>query len=48
MVENEDACVEMGKNARKDFEEKYTDEKNFEILLNIYQSVLKNRSRILL
>jgi glycosyltransferase involved in cell wall biosynthesis len=45
MIENEDACVEMGKNARKEFEEKYTAEKNYQMLMKIYQSVLnKNKS----
>ena len=40
MTENEDACLEMGKNARKVFEEKYTAERNFDILMRIYQKVL--------
>ena len=44
MLENEDACIEMGRNARKVFEEKYTAEKNFEILMNIYKKVMDNRS----
>ncbi len=40
MLEHEDECIQMGKNARKVFEEKYTAEKNFEILMHIYQKVL--------
>ena len=40
LIDNEDACVEMGKNARSVFEEKYTAEKNYEILMKIYRSVL--------
>jgi glycosyltransferase involved in cell wall biosynthesis len=40
MIENEDARLEIGKNARKEFEEKYTAEKNFEILMNIYKKVI--------
>lgn len=40
MIEHEDACIEMGKNARKVFEEKYTAGKNFEILMDIYNTVL--------
>jgi glycosyltransferase involved in cell wall biosynthesis len=36
MVEHESECIDMGKNARKVFEQKYTAEKNFEILMNIY------------
>jgi glycosyltransferase involved in cell wall biosynthesis len=42
MLENEDACIEMGKNARKVFEEKYTAEKNYEILMKIYEKVIKD------
>jgi glycosyltransferase involved in cell wall biosynthesis len=40
VVENEDNYIEMGKNARRVFEEKHTAEKNFEILMNIYNTVL--------
>ena len=42
MLENEDDCMEMGRNARKVFDEKYTAEKNFEILMNIYKKVIKD------
>ena len=42
MVENEDSCIEMGRNARRVFEEKYTAEKNYEMLMKIYQSVLSS------
>jgi glycosyltransferase involved in cell wall biosynthesis len=42
MLENEEACIEMGRNARKVFEEKYTAEKNFEILMKIYKKVIDN------
>ena len=44
MVENEDACIEMGKNARKVFEEKYTAENNYEILMKIYNKLLAHSS----
>jgi len=40
MLTHENACIEMGKNARKVFEEKYTAERNFEILMNIYEKVI--------
>ena len=43
MLENEDICIKMGKNARIEFEAKYTAEKNFEILMNIYQKVLNKK-----
>jgi glycosyltransferase involved in cell wall biosynthesis len=39
MLENEEACKEMGKNGRKEFEEKYTAGKNFEILMDIYRGL---------
>ncbi len=41
MYEHEDECIQMGKNARKVFEEKYTADKNFEILMNIYKTVIE-------
>ena len=41
MIENEDACIEMGRNARKEFESKYTAEKNFEMLMGIYDRVVR-------
>lgn len=43
MVGNPDACIEMGKNARAEFEAKYTAEKNFEILMDIYRRVLSKK-----
>ena len=39
MIENEDACIEMGRNARREFEAKYTAERNFEMLMGIYEKV---------
>jgi len=42
-MENEDVCIEMGKNARKVFEEKYTEEKNFDINLKIYRNTLREK-----
>jgi glycosyltransferase involved in cell wall biosynthesis len=42
MIESEEACIEMGKNAREEFESKYTAEKNFEILMNIYKAAMGN------
>ncbi len=41
MIENRDACNEMGRNARAEFEAKYTSERNFEVLMGIYRSVLR-------
>ena len=41
LYKNIDLIKEMGKNARKEYEEKYTPKKNYEILMNIYQNVIK-------
>jgi len=40
MVENRNDCIEMGKNARRVFEKKYTAEKNYKTLMEIYHAVL--------
>jgi glycosyltransferase involved in cell wall biosynthesis len=32
--------TEMGKNARRDYEKKYTPEKNYQMLMNIYEKIL--------
>jgi len=40
MIEHPDKCIEMGKNARAEFEAKYTAEKNFEMLMKIYEKVI--------
>lgn len=42
MIEHKAECIEMGRNARKVFEEKYTAERNFEILTGIYEAVLQS------
>ena len=44
MCEHEASCIEMGKNARKVFEEKYTAERNFEILIDIYNKLIAHGS----
>lgn len=41
MLENEEKVIEMGKNARAEFEAKYTAERNYEILMGIYQKVME-------
>jgi len=40
LTENEHACEEMGRNARKVFEQRYTAENNFGMLMKIYEAVL--------
>jgi len=42
MIKNKDACTAMGRNARAEFEAKYTADKNFEMLMGIYGKVLKH------
>lgn len=39
-VEHPDALARMGENARREYESKYTPEKNYEILMGIYEKVL--------
>lgn len=46
MLENKKELIQMGKNSRKEFEEKYTDEKNINILLNIYKNVLDKMQKV--
>lgn len=36
----------MGKNARKVYEEKFTAERNYEMLIQIYQEVIKSRTKV--
>lgn len=43
MIENKDACTEMGRKARAEFESQYTSDKNFEMLMAIYQKVIAKR-----
>lgn len=40
LVDHTDVCRRMGKNARQIFIEEYTAEKNYEILMNIYQKTI--------
>jgi len=42
MHDHPEECKEMGLNARKVFEEKYTAEKNYELLMNIYQEAIED------
>lgn len=36
-------CKRMGQNARKEYEEKYTPEKNYEMLMRIYKKVIEQK-----
>ncbi len=40
MIDNPDACSEMGENARAEFDAKYTAARNHEILMDIYEKIL--------
>ncbi|MDD5573542.1 MAG: glycosyltransferase family 4 protein, partial [Candidatus Hydrothermia bacterium] len=42
---NDSASRQMGINARKVYEEKYTKEKNFEILKSIYKTLIEKASK---
>jgi len=42
VIEHPDECRNMGKNARQVFVDKYTAEKNYESLMNIYQKVIND------
>jgi glycosyltransferase involved in cell wall biosynthesis len=41
LAEHKEIAVQMGKSARVEFETKYTAEKNYEILMNIYKIAIK-------
>ena len=41
---NHEECRKMGLNARREYEAKYTPERNYEMLMDIYEEVLKIRS----
>jgi glycosyltransferase involved in cell wall biosynthesis len=40
LMEHEENAIQMGKNARKEFEMKYTADKNYEILMKIYETAI--------
>lgn len=40
-----DECRRMGENARKEYEEKYTPEKNYKMLMDIYEKVIARHKR---
>jgi glycosyltransferase involved in cell wall biosynthesis len=40
-----ESCVEMGRKARVEYEEKYTPELNYQILRKIYQMAMENRTQ---
>ena len=42
MYAHPDECERMGKNARNEYEQKYTPEKNYKMLMDIYQKTIEN------
>jgi len=40
---NPEECLRLGLNARREYEERYTPEKNYEMLISIYEEVLKRK-----
>jgi glycosyltransferase involved in cell wall biosynthesis len=40
-----DECMRMGHNARIEYEQKYTPERNYEMLMDIYSRVIKDRKK---
>jgi spore maturation protein CgeB len=46
-IDHPEGIKEMGLNARKQYEEKYTSEKNYELLMNIYEHAIENKDEIL-
>jgi len=42
LMNNDQFNIELGNNARKTFEQRYTMEKNYKILMNIYKEVIDN------
>lgn len=43
--EHKDEMKQMGMNARREYEEKYTAEKNYKILIDIYKQAIEEKSR---
>lgn len=42
MLKNENACIQMSNNAGREFEEKYNAERNYSLLMDIYQKSIQN------
>lgn len=46
LCENEDEIIRMGKNARAEFEAKYTAERNYQLLIGIYKKAMELNSKL--
>jgi glycosyltransferase involved in cell wall biosynthesis len=47
MINHKQECIDMGKNAYKEYLDKYISDKNYELLMNIYGEVLKPKVLII-
>jgi glycosyltransferase involved in cell wall biosynthesis len=45
MNDHPDECRQMGYNARREFEAKYTPERNYEMLMKIYQEAIDEKKQ---
>jgi glycosyltransferase involved in cell wall biosynthesis len=43
MWDHPEECVRMGRNARKEYEQKYTSEQNYQMLMDIYSQALQGK-----
>ncbi len=43
MISHSEECCEMGENARATYLEKYTSEKNYKMLMDIYQQAIDSK-----
>ena len=46
LYENENEIIRMGKNARAEFESKYTDEINYQLLIGIYEKAIELNNKL--
>jgi glycosyltransferase involved in cell wall biosynthesis len=46
MHDHPEECRQMGKNARRMYDEKYTPEKNYEMLMDVYKQAISSKERI--
>lgn len=46
ITHNQSLRQQLGKNARRSFEQRYSTDENYKILLNIYRSVIDNRKEL--
>lgn len=45
MHKHPEECLQMGKNARQAYEEQYTPEKNYEMLIDVYQQAIEEKQQ---